>query len=147
MTVWCLTTTPDNFAKTAELGWKVQGVKSRRQKTAKQIAPGDKVIYYVSKAQAFGATVEVTSGYFEDHSLVWESKPGEDYPWRFDIRPEVVVEDQDRWVPAEDLYDQLAFVQKWPREHWKLAFQGNIREWPFEDYEVVKAALTENAGQ
>lgn len=141
MTIWCLTTSPDNFERTAELGWKVQGIKARREKTAKQIAPGDKVIYYVTKHVAFGAIVEVTSEYFEDHDPIWVSKPGEDYPWRFEIRPEVVVTDPERWVPAEELYEALEFPKRWPPEHWKLAFQGNIREWPEHDYEVVKAAL------
>lgn len=146
MTVWCVTTPPANFHKTAELGWKVQGLKSRREKTARQIAPGDKFIFYVSKAQAFGATVEVVSEVFEDHEPIWSGKTAdEDYPWRFEIRPEIVVEDPEAWVPAEDLYDELAFVKKWPAEHWKLAFQGNIREWPWADYEVVKAALEQAA--
>lgn len=146
MAVWCVTMTPDNFARTAELGWTVQGLKSRREKTARQVQPGDKFVLYLSKAQAFGATVEVASEVFEDHEPIWSSKPGEDYPWRFEIAPEVVVEDSDAWVPAEDLYDDLAFVKKWPAEHWKLAFQGNVREWPWEDYEVVKAALARVAG-
>jgi predicted RNA-binding protein len=147
MTVWCLTNSPENFAKTAELGWKVQGVKSRRGKTAAQIAPGDKVVYYLTKHAVFAATVEVASEYFEDHEPIWSSKPGEDYPWRFEITPEVVIEEPESWVPAGELYDDLAFVQKWPREHWKLAFQGNIREWPWQDYEVVKAALAEAAAE
>jgi predicted RNA-binding protein len=141
MRTWCLTTSPDNLAKTAERGWSVQGVKSRRRKTAEQIAPGDKVVYYVTKHVAFAATVEVTSECFEDHDLIWESKPGEDYPWRFEITPEVALEDPDAWVPAEALYEDLEFPKKWPRENWKLAFQGNIREWPEADYKVVKAAL------
>lgn len=145
MRIWCLTTSSDNVARTAERGWTVQGIKSRRRKTAEQIAPGDKVVYYVTKHVAFAATVEVTSEYFEDHELIWESKPGEDYPWRFDIRPEVTLEDPDAWVPAEELYEDLEFPKRWPRENWKLAFQGNIREWPESDYEVVKAALTKAA--
>jgi predicted RNA-binding protein len=145
MRIWCLTTSPDNFRKTAELGWKVQGIKSRREKTAREIAPGDKVVYYVTKEVAFGAVVEVTSSSFEDHEPVWTSKPGEDYPWRFEIRPEIVVDDPADWVPAEALYEQLEFPKKWPPEHWKLAFQGNIREWPESDYEVVRAALAQAA--
>ena len=145
MRVWCLTSGPENYAKTAELGWKVQGIKSRRRKTAEQISPGDKVIYYVTGHVAFGAITEVTSEYFEDHELIWTSKPGEDYPWRFEIRPEVVIEDPELWVPAEELYDDLAFVKKWPEQNWKLAFQGNIREWPESDYRVVRAALEEAA--
>jgi predicted RNA-binding protein len=147
VTVWCLTTSADNFAKTAELGWKIQGIKSRRGKTAREIHPGDKIVYYVTKHIAFGAVVEVTSEHFEDHDLIWTSKPGEDYPWRFEIAPEVVIEDPDAWVPAESVQEALEFPRKWPAEHWKLAFQGNIRQWPEGDYEVVKSALEETAGQ
>ena len=31
------------------------------------------------------------------------------------------------WIPAETLVDRLEHIGKWPREHWKLAFQGQIR--------------------
>lgn len=141
MTTWCLTTSPDNFARTAGLGWRVQGIKSRREKTAREIAPGDRVVYYVTKHVAFGGVVEVTSGYFEDHDPVWTSNPGEDYPWRFEIRPDVVIEDPTRWVPVEELYEALEFPKRWPREHYKLAFQGNIRAWPDADGDVVRSAL------
>jgi hypothetical protein len=147
MTVWCLTTSPDNFARTAERGWTVQGIKSRREKTAKEIRPGDKIVYYITKVVAFGAIAEVTSGYFEDHKLIWTSKPGEDYPWRFEITPEVVVESPERWVPAEEIHTDLEFPEKWGPDHWKLAFQGNIRAWPENDYLVVRKALEEAAGQ
>jgi hypothetical protein len=146
MRIWCLTTSPDNFAKTAERGWTVQGIKSRREKTAKEIAPGDKVLYYITRHVAFGATAEVTSRYFEDHEPVWTSKPGEDYPWRFEIAPEVAIEDPERWVAVDELYDALEFVKRRPKEHYKLAFQGNVREWPEGDYKVVRAALERAAG-
>ena len=147
MRIWCLTTSPENFARTAEHGWSVQGIKSRRRKTAEQISPGDKVLYYVTKHVAFGAIAEITSGYFEDHDPIWESAPGEDYPWRFEIAPQVTIENPEAWVPAEALYEDLEFVKKWPAENWKLAFQGNIREWPEADYKVVRAALEQAAEQ
>lgn len=141
MTVWCLTTSPDNIAKTAGLGWKVQGVKSRRGKTAQDIHPGDKFVYYATRVSAFAATVEVCSDVFEDHEPIWTSKPGERYPWRFEIAPEIVLDDPDRWVPADDLRGDLEFPRKWPEANWKLAFQGNIRQWPEHDYVVVRDAL------
>ncbi|MPZ73305.1 MAG: EVE domain-containing protein [Nitriliruptorales bacterium] len=147
MTTWCLTTSPDNFARTAELGWKLQGIKSRRGNTAREIHPGDKLVYYVTKHVAFGAIAVVTSEVFEDHDPIWTSKPGEDYPWRFPIQAELVITDPTSWVPAEELREELEFPRKWPPEHWKLAFQGNIRQWPDHDYEVVKAALGEAVGQ
>lgn len=138
--IWCLTTSPDNIAKTAELGWKVQGIKSRRGKTAREMRPGDKIVYYVTKVSAFGAVVDVTGECYEDHEVIWTSKPGEDYPWRVEIRPEVTPAEAD-WVAAEDLVDALEFPRKWPRENWKLAFQGNVRAWPEADYLTVKSAL------
>lgn len=145
MTAWCLTTSPGNFAKTAELGWKVQGIKSRRRPTAMQIRPGDKLVYYITEVVAFGGIVEVTSEAFEDHELIWTSKPGEDYPWRVEIAPEIVIEERERWVPADELRDALEFPRKWPPENWKLAFQGNIRAWPDSDCETVRAALRKAA--
>ena len=147
MAIWCLTTSPGNVAKTAELGWKVQGIKSRRGKTASEIHPGDRLVYYVTKVGAFAAVVEVTSEHFEDHDPIWTSNPGEDYPWRFEIRADVIIDDPAVWVPAEDLREQLEFPRKWPAEHWKLAFQGNIRAWPEHDHQVVREALAAAAGQ
>lgn len=80
MRTWCLTTSADNLARTAAHGWSVQGIKSRRRKTAEQISPGDRLVYYVTKHSAFAATAQVTSEHFEDHDPIWTSKPGEDYP-------------------------------------------------------------------
>lgn len=148
MTAWCLTTSPDNIARTVELGWSVQGIKSRRGRTAQDIHPGDRFVYYATGVSAFAATVEITSEVVEDHELIWRSKGGsgvnaEDYPWRFSIRPEVVLPDPSRWVPADDLRGALEFPRKWPEANWKLAFQGNIRPWPEHDYLLVRAALSE----
>ena len=28
------------------------------------------------------------------------------------------------WIPSEAVGPGLVYVQKWPAEHWKLAFQG-----------------------
>ena len=141
MRIWCLTTSPDNFAATAEREWKVQGIKSRRHRTAQQLRPGDKLVYYITRHVAFGGIVEVSSTCFEDHEPIWTSKPGEDYPWRVEIAPEIVLTEPRDWVPVEQLHEALEYPRKWPAEHWRLAFQGNIREWPERDYDTVKTAL------
>ena len=36
--------------------------------------------------------------------------------------------DRDRFVPAEERADTLEHARKWPREHWRLAFQGQLRQ-------------------
>ena len=140
MTIWCLTTSPCNLARTAELGWTVQGLKSRRRPTALRIAPGDRVVYYVAQVMAFAAIAEVTSTSFEDHELIWTSGPGEDYPWRFAIRPETVL-DEPHWVPVATVQERLEFPRRWPAEHWRLAFQGQIRTVPDADMALIERSL------
>ena len=65
---------------------------------------------------------------YEDRSKIWPGKPGkaDPYPWRFDTSPEVILEESE-WIPAASLVDELDHIRKWPREHWRLAFQGQIR--------------------
>jgi hypothetical protein len=65
---------------------------------------------------------------YEDRTKLWPGKPGkaDAYPWRFATEPEIVLE-QDEWVPAEELATKLEHIRKWPAEHWKLAFQGQLR--------------------
>lgn len=139
---WVVTTSPDNFAATGERDFGVQGFKSRHRRKAEAMEPGDKLMYYLTGVKSFAATAEVSGQFFEDHDRIWTSqgKPKEDYPWRVPIRPEVIV-DEEAWVPAESLLDELQWVQRWPREHWHLAFQGNLREVGEEDYRAIREAL------
>jgi hypothetical protein len=46
------------------------------------------------------------------------------------------------WLPAETLVAELEHIRKWPREHWKLAFQGQIR--PVSEHDA--AVLLERMG-
>jgi len=146
MTSWMVVTSPDNLGRTSDLGFSIQGFKTRqRRKVLEQMRAGDNLVYYVTKVQAFGATARIESDGYEDHELIWQSKPGEDYPWRVKISPGVVLDEAD-WVPSEAVGPGLQYVQKWPAEHWKLAFQGNLHLIPDADFEALRAALTEAGG-
>ena len=83
---------------------------------------------YLTKVMRFAGAIRVTGELFEDRTKLWPGKPGkaDAYPWRFETEPVVVV-DEDGWVPAEELRTELEHVRKWPPEHWKLAFQGQVR--------------------
>ena len=65
---------------------------------------------------------------FEDRERIWPGNPKkpDDYPWRVDAEPVLVLEERD-FVPAEELAPDLEHVRKWPAEHWHLAFQGQLR--------------------
>ena len=79
---------------------------------------------------------------------MWPGKPGkaDPYPWRFKASPEVAPEPE-AWVPAEGLKDSLEHVRKWPAEHWKLAFQGQLRTVSEHDANLLLEALAQGAGQ
>lgn len=148
MNHWVFVTSPENFARTAELGFTLGGVKARQRNKAARFAPGDHALYYLTGAKAFGGSVTVRSEAYEDHSPIWVAKKaGEDYPYRFEIAADMVLSDSARWVPAESLLDQLDYPRRWPREHWTLAFQGNVHEWSAADFAVVRRALRAAAGR
>ncbi len=146
MTSWMGVTSPDNFERTRERGFDMQGFKTRqRKKVMEQMTPGDRLVYYITGIQAFSATARITSEGFEGHEVIWRSKPGEDYPWRVKVEADLVLPD-DEWVPSHAIAPGLTYVQKWPAEHWKLAFQGNLHKLPDGDFDALRDALARASG-
>jgi hypothetical protein len=125
---WILTGSPENFAATSEHGFALIGLKERRRRQALEMERGDRIVFYLTRRMAFAASVLISGDLFEDRTPVWPGKPGkaDPYPWRLPTEPELVLEEAD-WLPAESLVGELEHIAKWPREHWKLAFQGQLR--------------------
>ena len=125
---WILTGSPENYEATKAHAFTVIGLKERNRNRALEIEPGDRIVLYLTRVMAFAATICVEGGLYEDRAKLWPGKPGQAdaYPWRFETSPEVVLEKPD-WVPAASLVGELEHIRKWPAEHWRLAFQGQIR--------------------
>ena len=143
-TYWIVVGSPDNFVRTAEHGFTVQGFKSRHRKKAERMKPGDKIAYYLTGRKAFAGIVTITAPYFESHERIWESgdpkKAAEDYPFRVEIEPEIVLPVADA-IPAEPIARQMTYVAKWPEANWTLAFQGNLHEIGEDDYRLIRDAI------
>ncbi|MEX2314695.1 MAG: EVE domain-containing protein [Thermomicrobiales bacterium] len=141
---WIIVGSPDNFAATRSLGFTVQGIKSRRRKTAEAMKPGDRIVWYITGVKAFAGYATITSEYYEDHTPIWKSrdpkKDAEDYPYRVSIQAELVLDD-DAFIPAEPVALQMAHVAKWPAANWTLAFQGNVHKIDDDDFELIVDAL------
>ena len=126
---WILTGSLENFLINRERGFDVIGFKERRRLQTAEMEPDDEIFFYVTGVKAFGGVARVRSTSFEDRTPIWpqgKKKKPEDYPWRVEAEPILVLEESE-FVPAEDLLDELEHTQKWPREHWHLAFQGQLR--------------------
>ena len=147
MKTWILTGSPENFAATRERGFRLIGMKEGRRRMAEQIEPGDRIVFYLTRIKELAAIVRVTGEMFEDRTPVWPGKPGkvDPYPWRFETEPELVLEEGE-YVPAEELADELKHVRKWPREHWTLAFQGQLRTVPEADARLLEGRMRAAAG-
>ena len=142
MATWILTGSPENYAATAERGYRLIGMKERRRLQAEAMEPGDRIVLYLTRVMAFAAVIRLTGELFEDRAPVWPGKPGkaDPYPWRFESEPELVLEEA-AWLPAESLKDDLEHIRKWPAEHWTLAFQGQLRTLSEHDAGVLLEAL------
>jgi predicted RNA-binding protein len=143
-TYWIIVGSPENVAKTRELSFAMQGIKSRHRKKAERMQPGDKLVYYVTGRKAFAAISTVTSPYFESHEPIWRSvdpkKAAEDYPYRVQTEPEIVL-DESAYIDAEPIARRMAYVAKWPAANWTLAFQGNVHEIGEGDFKLVREAV------
>ncbi len=141
---WMIVSSPDNFRKTREHGFTIQGLKSRHRRRVEAMRPGDRLLYYVTGRMGFAATVTIASPMYEDHTPIWRSaRREEDYPWRVHIRLDMVLDDAD-WVPAKEIAYRLDYVRKWPPEHWTLAFQGHIHMLNRNDFAIVEDAVATN---
>jgi len=139
---WILTGSPENFAVTRERDFSVIGLKERRRRQALEIEQGDRIVFYLTRVMAFAASVRIAGELYEDRTPVWPGKPGrpDPYPWRFATEPEWILEEH-AWIEAESLVEQLEHIRKWPREHWKLAFQGQLRALGDADAELLSTLL------
>lgn len=139
---WVVVGGPEIFAKTRELGFTVHGFKSTRRGMVQRIQPGDMLAFYITGKKQFAGTARVTGPMFEDATPVWQSakKPDERYPYRVPIEADIILPEE-AWVDAEPLHDRFRWTQRWPREHWTLAYQGNLHEIPEEDFALLRAEL------
>ncbi len=127
-------------------GFDIFGFKSTRRREVSRMRPGDKLIFYLTGIMKFGGIAEVTSEYFEDHTKVFKSKkPGEDYPFRVRVRPLVILPPE-RYLDVREIAPGLEYTKKWPAEHWRLAFQGNLHEIPEADYQRIESLMRQAAG-
>ena len=145
---WIVVSSVDNWQRTVDRGFTIQGLKSRHRKKAERMGAGDKIAYYVTGRKAFAGTSTIESPYFESHERIWTSgdpkKAAEDYPFRVRISPDLVLAAAD-YVEAEGIARRMTYTKKWPEKNWTLAFQGNVHEIDAADFEIIREAIAARA--
>ena len=137
---WMVVCNAENFRITQQRGFTIQGLKSQHRRKVQRIGNGDRILYYVSHARHFTATATATTSFFEDDTHIWEKEGGADWPYRFRIKPEVVLDDS-QYMDANLLAPRLDYVRRWPPENWYMAFQGNLHLLPKNDFLLIEEEM------
>ncbi len=139
---WIVVGSEENMRIAEARGFDIFGFKSTRRNEVAKMQPGDKLIFYLTKIMKFGGLAGVTSEYFEEHTKLFKSekKPQEDYPFRVNVKPEIVLS-PDQYLDVKQIAPRMQYPKKWPPEHWRLAFQGNLHQIPREDYDLIVSEM------
>ena len=143
-TYWIIVGSPDNFVRTrgARLHRPGFQIATPQEGGADEARRQDRLL--PDRSQGVRRDRHHQSPYFESHERIWESgdpkKAAEDYPFRVEIAPEIVLPVADA-IPAEPIARQMAYVAKWPAANWTLAFQGNVHEIGEDDYRLIRDAI------
>lgn len=137
---WMIVSNAENFRRTQDLGFTVQGLKLQQRRKLQRVGPGDRVLFYVSGIRRFTATATVTSSYFQEETAIWDHEGGASWPYRIQIKPEIALEDA-QYIDANMLAPRLEYVKRWPPENWYMAFQGNLHLLPKSDFLLIEEEM------
>ena len=114
------------------------GFPERNKKSIKQMKPGDKIIYYVTKISKFMAAVEVSGPYFYSEKEIWDD-PYDLWPHRIKTKPICYLENPDEGIYIKDIWDDLEFIKN--KVRWGSQVQGSFRSLSEHDYNVIIEAI------
>ena len=137
---WMIINNENNFRITRKMDFTVMGLKAQHRRKIQRIADGDRILMYLSHRRRFAATVTATSDYFEAADNIWEKEGKAGFPYRVNIRPEIVLRD-DQFMDANLIAPRLEYVKRWAPEDWYMAFQGNLHLLPKSDFLLIEEEM------
>ena len=137
---WMIVSSPENFQITRDLGFTSQGLKAQHRRKIQRITSGDRILFYVYGSRRFTATATATSSYVEDDSGTWQNEGRAGWPYRIQIKPEIVLDDH-QYIDANLLAPRLDYIKRWPPENWYMAFQGNLHLLPKNDFSIIEEEM------
>ncbi len=145
MQAWIVVGTAQNFETLRARNFDVAAFKTSRRKQSSDMAPGDRLVFYLTKVVQFGGIVEVCGEAYEDTSdigMVSEGRASEDYPFRIETVP-VLVPEPDRYVDVREITDLLEKTRKLGPKKLGMAFRGNLHRISDEDYQQIERLIRE----
>ena len=137
---WMTINNERNFRITQRMGFTVMGLKAQHRRKIQRVADGDRILMYLSHRRRFVATATAISDYFEAGDTIWEKEGKAGFPYRVNIRPEIVLRD-DQFMDANLIAPRLEYIKRWAPEDWYMAFQGNLHLLPKSDFLLIEEEM------
>ncbi len=137
---WMIVNNERNFRITQGMGFSVMGLKSQHRRKVQRISEGDRILMFLTHIRRFVATATATSDYFEAEDGIWEREGKAGFPYRVNIRPEILLRDE-QFMDANQIAPRLEYVKRWAPEDWHLAFQGNLHLLPKSDFLLIEEEM------
>ncbi len=137
---WMIVNNERNFRITQGMGFSVMGLKAQHRRKVQRISDGDRILMYLTHIRRFAATATAISDYFESEDSVWEKEGRAGFPFRVNIRPEIVLSDE-QLIDANLIAPRLEYVKRWAPEDWYMAFQGNLHLLPKSDFLLIEEEM------
>ena len=129
--------------------FEVAGFPERQRAQVEQMKPGDKIVYYVTKASMFCAITEVTGAPFYSNKQIWADFY-DVYPCRVPTKPLIfrnaVISQTGKTckitgVFIKNIWDNLSFINN--KNKWGSQVMGSFRKLTDKDYQIIENALKE----
>ncbi len=138
---WLISTSQRNFEIDRKTNFRIQGFHHRVRRTVEKIEPGDKLVTFITRLQKIGAICEATSNYYFDDKTKIFSEDDEIWPYRFETRPLLILEDNEL-LDIKKLINSLTFITPQQKSvNWGLAFHQSLRAIPAEDFELIESEM------
>ena len=137
---WMIINNEGNFRITQDMGFSVMGLKAQHRRKVQRISDGDRILMYITHIRRFVATATATSDYFEAEDTIWQKEGKAGFPYRVNIRPEIVLKDE-QFMDANLIAPRLEYVKRWAPEDWYMAFQGNLHLLPKSDFLLIEEEM------
>ena len=116
------------------------GLVAQHRRKVQRMTPGDRVLLYISQERCFGATATITSPMVEDHTSIWKTEGGSDFPYRVGTKPDIVL-NRSQYIDAYQIASRMDFTRRWTPELWYLAFQGSLHLISKFDFTMVEEEM------
>ena len=138
---WMFVQTPANFEISKGFSFSIHGFNARYRRRVQRMEPDDRVLYYISGIRKWAVTASITSGYFQDHTPIWECRGDRDVlPYRVNLSPTIVLNEME-YIDGLTIGPRLEYIKRWAPENWPLAFMDSLHLLPQRDFRLIETEM------